>query len=559
MKFNKSAILALALSMSFVVTNTALASEENPDPALEKVNVVENSIGGGGKGSQELETETSKEEPTTSIIEDEEKDDNKGEPELELNEEKDQPEAQGAEQPAEDDSAKCPAPEKAIEDFSSAIDPMFKGISKKDGVYEGTYDPETREVKVKIIDGSQGAKELSGTGLATGLEKLFKENHLVKIKVGDQDERDLKQLAAAAPTSGMTVQQMFKLVFGADMVNAVNKDGNNSTLQDFVEKSVTLKLTIQEEECEPQTITYTIKGYSDTCPIPVPGEIEKEFSKKIDPMFEDIKKKDGVYEGTYDKEKREVTVTILDKEQEAAQLTGTGLATGLEKLFKENNLVKIKVGSQEERDLKALAANAPAAGMTVQQMFKLVFGADFLNEIQKDKNTGKLGDFINEEVILKLTVQKPGCSYTETLEYKIKGKGKEEAGGNDQKPNPDQKPQPNLEDKPYDKDNDRLDYDYYLPGIIGGEDESTENPAEKEETKEEKETKTEEKTKKEKEERASEKEEKVKEAKNEKKNQGSKPAKSTNPKTGVASLGYLGAISAISMAGIVASRKKENR
>lgn len=47
MKINKSAILALALSMSFVVTNTALAAEENVDPASETARVAENSIGGG--------------------------------------------------------------------------------------------------------------------------------------------------------------------------------------------------------------------------------------------------------------------------------------------------------------------------------------------------------------------------------------------------------------------------------------------------------------------------------------------------------------------------------
>lgn len=47
MKINKSAILALALSMSFVVANTALAAEENVDTASETASVEENSIGGG--------------------------------------------------------------------------------------------------------------------------------------------------------------------------------------------------------------------------------------------------------------------------------------------------------------------------------------------------------------------------------------------------------------------------------------------------------------------------------------------------------------------------------
>ena len=55
------------------------------------------------------------------------------------------------------------------------------------------------------------------------------------------------------------------------------------------------------------------------------------------------------------------------------------------------------------------------------------------------------------------------------------------------------------------------------------------------------------------------KENKENEAKKDTNKQASAPAKSNNPKTGVASLGYLAGLSAVSMAGIIASRKKENK
>ena len=152
--------------------------------------------------------------------------------------------------------------------------------------------------------------------------------------------------------------------------------------------------------------------------------VKAEFEKVIDPMFENIKKKDGVYLGKYDKENKKVTVAIMDKTQGAKQLTGTGLATGLENLYKNNNLIKIKVGTQDERDLRDLAKSQPSSGMTLQQLFATVFGADVLNEVQlTGTKTGTLADFIGKSVTLKLTVQEPDCEGNAVeLTYTIEGK-----------------------------------------------------------------------------------------------------------------------------------------
>lgn len=155
-----------------------------------------------------------------------------------------------------------------------------------------------------------------------------------------------------------------------------------------------------------------------------PAVLQAEFEKAIDPMFENIKKKDGVYLGKYDKANKKVTVAIIDKTQVAKELTGTGLATGLEKLYKNNNLIKIKVGTQAERDLRDLAKRQPSSGMTLQQLFATVFGADVINEVQQTgEKTGKLADFIGKSVDLKLTVQEPDCEANAVeLTYTIEGK-----------------------------------------------------------------------------------------------------------------------------------------
>lgn len=584
MKIKKSAILALALSMSFVVTNTALAAEENPDGALETTSVSEKSIG-GGKGLQELEPETSEEVTTTledkegiddeaELEEDEEVTDD--EAELETSEDE-EPVAQRAEEPT-GDQGQCLSSDETKKEFSDVIDPMFEKVGSRPGVYEGSYDKKTKEVTVKILNGEQGAKEISGTGLAAGLKKLYDENNLVKIKVGSQDEKDLKSLAESAPSMGMDTMQMFKFIFGADILNEVQKETKTGTLKDFVGKRVELKLTIQKPGCDPETISYFINGVSDNEHVPdvcpVPKVVEEEFSKVIDPMFDGIKKKDGVYEGTYDNKKREVTVTILDETQKATELRGTGLAAGFTKLYRENGLVKIQIGDGEVIDLKEIEKELPE-NMSLEQFFALSVGAGVLSEAQKtgDK-TGTLKDFIDKEVTLKLTVVKPGCLDEQTIEYKIIGKGKKDDGGGkgNETTNPDQKPQP----KPSNDDDDDFDFDFFFPDYVGAMEDSDDETTDKEndtdkdkleskENEDEKDTENKvtpkEDNKKEKDnEEGSEKDhnEENKAVRNTKK-QNEAPSRSRNPKTGVASLGYLAGISAISMAGIVASRKKEGK
>lgn len=245
MKNKKSTILALALSISFVVSaQTAFAeeakSEENhPTEAIETLKEETSE-----ENSEEEKQET--EEEAKPLEEDEEASDND---DLEISD-LEEKEALGS---PESDA------------FEQAADNMFDGISKKEGVYDAVYDKYGKNVTVTILDETQGAKEISGTGLVAGLTKLYNENNLVKIKVGSEDERDLKALAAAAPTSGMTVEQLFKLTFGTDILNAAQSTGKKTgTLKDFVGKTVNLVLTLENGD----TLVYTINGVNAKGEIP---------------------------------------------------------------------------------------------------------------------------------------------------------------------------------------------------------------------------------------------------------------------------------------------------
>lgn len=576
MKINKSAILALALSMSFVVTNTALAAEENVDPASETASVAENSIG-GGKGLQELESETP-EQPTTPLEENEE--DANEEADLELNEE--EPELEISEDEEHVDlTAVPPTNEEGTteEEFSKAVDPLFKNVKNKDGVYEGKYDKDKKEVTVNILNKEKSFAELSGTGLIDGLTALYKNNNLVKLQVGDQEVRDLLAIGKAS-TDDANLMVNFKQIIGLDIANQIaGKGGKINNLGDFVGKDVVLKLTIKDKDGKEIPLEYHIKGvinhdsYPNVCPLP--DALGKEFSENVDKKFDSISTKEGIYEGSYDKEKKEITVKILDETKGIKELSGTGLIKGLTDLYENNNLVKVKIGNQDERDLVEIAKAMGNDKAQLMQALAQIVGADIGNAIDNSGASIKLGTFIGKELPIKLTVKKPGCEEEKTLIYILKGvdkNGKVPGGDDDKKPNPDQKPQPKPEDKPTDKDDDDFDFGYFFPGIIGGEDESkkdpTENKEEKEDDKkvEEKDNKEDNKSEEEnkekdnKEEKPSDKKEnKENEAKKDTNKQASAPAKSNNPKTGVASLGYLAGLSAVSMAGIIASRKKENK
>ena len=312
--------------------------------------------------------------------------------------------------------------------FEDAIDPMFDGIKKKDGVYEGTYDKTNKIVTVKILDKTKPFSELKGTGLIAGLTKLYKENHLVKVQVGSQDERDLIAIYTASGNDTVFMHNIAQII-GPDIGNEVNGQGSNiKTLADFIDKTVTLKLTVAQENCgtNPVELIYTIKGVDGTDTTPTTcltqDGLQKQFEDAIDPMFDGIKKKDGVYEGTYDKTNKIVTVKILDKTKPFSELKGTGLIAGLTKLYKENHLVKVQVGSQDERDLIAIYT---ASGNDTVFMHNIaqIIGPDIGNEVNgQGSNIKTLADFIDKTVTLKLTVAQENCGTNPVeLIYTIKG------------------------------------------------------------------------------------------------------------------------------------------
>lgn len=146
---------------------------------------------------------------------------------------------------------KCLSKDELAKQFEEAANEQFGKVGNKEGVYVGKFDPATKTVNVAILDKTQGAKEISGTGLIAGLMDLYENHYLTKVKVGDEEEKDLKSLAEAAPTLGMKVDQMFKFMFGADILNAVQSEGEKTgKLADFIGKSVDLKLTVQQPDCD---------------------------------------------------------------------------------------------------------------------------------------------------------------------------------------------------------------------------------------------------------------------------------------------------------------------
>lgn len=528
-------------------------------------------VSGGGKGLQELESETPEEQKTP--LEENEEGANE-EADLEVNEEESELEISEDEEhvalkavPPTDTSGTTE------KDFNDAIDSKFKNVNSKEGVYEGRYDKDKKEVTVNILNKEKSFAELSGTGLIDGLTDLYKNNNLVKLQVGDQDVRDLLAIGNDS-TDEAGLMNNLKQIIGLDIANQIaGKGGKINNLGDFVGKDVVLKLTIKDKTGKEIPLEYHIKGvinhdfYPDICPLP--DDLKKEFSENVDKKFDSISTKEGIYEGSYDKDKKEITVKILDETKGIKELSGTGLIKGLTDLYENNNLVKVKIGNQDERDLVEIAKAVGNDKAALMQALAQIVGPDIGNAIDNSGASIKLGTFIGKKLPIKLTVKKPGCEEETTITYILKGVDKDGKVPNEEKPD-DQKPQPKPDDKPTDKDDD-FDFGYFFPGIIGGEDDSQKDPTENKEEKEDN-KKVEEKDNKEdnkseenkekdnKEEKPSDKKEnKENEAKKDTNKQASAPAKSNNPKTGVASLGYLAGLSAVSMAGIIASRKKENK
>ncbi|WP_308653148.1 SHIRT domain-containing protein, partial [uncultured Anaerococcus sp.] len=158
--------------------------------------------------------------------------------------------------------AVCKNPKVLQKEFEEAIDPMFENIKKKDGVYLGEYDKANKKVTVAIIDKTKQFSELKGTGLVAGIKDLLKDHNLIKYQVGNQPARDLKAIDKASGTEQALVNNLAQIV-GSDIGNEINGQGSNiNTLADFIDKKITLKLTVQEPDCEnnPVELTYTIEG-----------------------------------------------------------------------------------------------------------------------------------------------------------------------------------------------------------------------------------------------------------------------------------------------------------
>ena len=158
--------------------------------------------------------------------------------------------------------AVCKNPKVLQKEFEEAIDPMFENIKKKDGVYLGEYDKANKKVTVAIIDKTKPFSELKGTGLVAGIKDLLKNHNLIKYQVGNQPARDLKAIEKASGNEQELVNNLAQIV-GSDIGVEINGQGSNiNTLADFIDKKITLKLTVQEPDCEnnPVELTYTIEG-----------------------------------------------------------------------------------------------------------------------------------------------------------------------------------------------------------------------------------------------------------------------------------------------------------
>lgn len=155
----------------------------------------------------------------------------------------------------------CPSKDETILNFQNTVDSMFNAIGEKEGIYKAKYYPEHKIVEVFIIDKTKSAKELTGTGIVAGLYNFYKNHNLVKVKIGNQDERDLK-LIAQNSQSEAEVMQNFKTIFGSDILTAVQTYGSKTgKLEDFINKEVQIKLTVDVPNCNDNfTLTYTIRG-----------------------------------------------------------------------------------------------------------------------------------------------------------------------------------------------------------------------------------------------------------------------------------------------------------
>ena len=215
----------------------------------------------------------------------------------------------------------------------------------------------------------------------------------------------------------------------------VAKDKNGNNVETEIGEDGKVYITPSKEAAGPITVTVTDKNLADPIVKEIKQveqgdscltkeELQKQFEDASDKMFGKIGEKEGIYKGEYNKENKNVTVYILDKDQDAKALSGTGLIDGLIELYNNNKLTKVQIGNGKVLDLKKLEKEAPGSGMTFAQILKLTIGAGMLEEVQNPNNqSGNLSDFINKTVHLHLTLHQEGCEEAGdvNLTYTING------------------------------------------------------------------------------------------------------------------------------------------
>ena len=199
--------------------------------------------------------------------------------------------------------------------FEDAANAKFGNIRTKKGVYEASYDSGEKNVTVKILDKTKPFSELKGTGLIAGLTELYKENYLVKVQIGSQPARDLVDIRNASSDDAVFMQNIAQIV-GSDIGNEINGQGSNiKTLDDFINKTVELKLTVEQKDCDtnPVDLTYTINGVDGAQPA---EETDAEKNPAVEPEKTEVKDKDKLT----DDEKKSVEDKVKDKNPEAEKV-----------------------------------------------------------------------------------------------------------------------------------------------------------------------------------------------------------------------------------------------
>ncbi|WP_295148123.1 hypothetical protein, partial [uncultured Peptoniphilus sp.] len=199
--------------------------------------------------------------------------------------------------------------------FEDAANAKFGNIRTKKGVYEASYDSGEKNVTVKILDKTKPFSELKGTGLIAGLTELYKENYLVKVQIGSQPARDLVDIRNASSDDAVFMQNIAQIV-GSDIGNEINGQGSNiKTLDDFINKTVELKLTVEQKDCDtnPVDLTYTINGVDGAQPA---EETDAEKNPAVEPEKTEVKDKDKLT----DDEKKSVEDKVKEKNPEAEKV-----------------------------------------------------------------------------------------------------------------------------------------------------------------------------------------------------------------------------------------------